>query len=690
MDEDEIAAYLEQTQDATSNNYGTKLQLHQKKADKAADYARAKNAINKVNAFNGAAQGIGNKFSNDSVYDKGITAYDVDRGINTYRDSQQSDLLATGNALLHGATAFGAAYGMSALMLNPYGLGAIALASIGQAIYNATDDVEDNATSWFTNNLIFRAIGGAQDLINENTPVYTEDADKEGLLARNMGLSGLDQISQGIGFMVGGMKGGAKVASKLGPGSQFYDVINKSMGGKGLGLSAEAMSAAGKTAAQEAAQIAKAKKFTDGVSGFTGSAVGRLGESIFERQGTQREMLQKGYSQEEADNAADLNFMANMAMSSIDYAQNIKMLGVFDKIRPKWSALEAGSFGKKASKYFLEGAKNVAKYDKPMDIIGAIGKNFVTEGSEEALQYATNRASQENAQQKGNFFDFLGSTANEFGKSFTTEEGQMSWILGGLMGGGASGFYAAKTYNTPKELAQIWKNSNDLKTDIDKNYKVNETAFYTDYKKPDGTIEKVVNQDFIDTVDNNGQLEAIKEYAVGKNDKALYETAKNKQVLNQTLFNISIGNYDNFETQLKKTDAGVEEIKAMKALQQNKKLSEVGEVTPEDVENYKKESAKALQLAQDFKKSYETAQSLPGFVNLSKPAMMKFADVLASQKAIDAELKSLRPDLIPALEEYSAAHQEVYFPKDTKKKADGTLDLRVKENKEALLTKHLL
>lgn len=689
MDEEEIAEYLAQTQDAASNSYGSKLQLKQRKADKAADYARFKDSISKVNAFNGAAQGIGNKFSNDSVYDKGITAYDVDRGINTYRDSQQSDLLATGNALLHGATAFGAAYGMSALLTNPWGLGAIALASAGQAIYNAVDDVDDNATSWFTNNLIFRAIGGTQELINENTPVYTEDADKEGLVARNMGLSGLDQISQGLGFLVGGMKGGKAAASKLGPGTKFYDTINKSMGGKGLGLSAEAMSTAGRTVAEEAAQIAKAKKFTDGVSGFTGSAIGRLGESIFERQGTQKEMLQKGYSQEEADNAADLNFMANMAMSSIDYAQNIKMLGVFDKINPKWSSLDAGKFGKKASKYFLEGAKNVSKYDKPMDIIGAIGKNFVLEGAEEGIQYATNRAAQENAQQKGNMFDFLVSTGSEFGKSFTTEEGQMSWILGGLMGGGASGIYAGTSYNTPKELAQIWKNANDLKTDIDKNYKINENAFYTEYKKPDGTLEKVINQDFIDTVDNNGQLEAIKEYAVGKNDKALYETAKNKQVLNQTLFNISIGNYDNFETQLKKTDAGVEEIKAMKALQQNKKLSEVGEVTPEDVENYKKESAKALQLAQDFKKSYETAQSLPGFVNLSKPAMMKFADVLASQKAIDAELKSLRPDLIPALEEYSAANQEIYFPKNTKKKADGTLDLRVKENKEAVANQAL-
>ena len=75
--------------------------------------------------------------------------------------------------------------------------------------------------------------------------------------------------------------------------------------------------------------------------------------------------------------------------------------------------------------------------------------------------------------------------------------------------------------------------------------------------------------------------------------------------------------------------------------------------------------------------------NLPGFANLSKPAMMKFADILASQKAINSELTKIRPEILPALEEYAAAHQEVYFPKDTRRTKAGNPDLRVKENKEA-------
>ena len=61
MDEEEIAAYLEQTQDAASNSYGSKLQLKQQKADKAADYARFKDSISKVNAFLSGKEG-GSRF----------------------------------------------------------------------------------------------------------------------------------------------------------------------------------------------------------------------------------------------------------------------------------------------------------------------------------------------------------------------------------------------------------------------------------------------------------------------------------------------------------------------------------------------------------------------------------------------------------------------------------------------------
>jgi hypothetical protein len=683
MQDEEIEDLLGQTQDHIQQGYGTKLQLRRKRADAAYDYARARSAINQSNAFAGVARGVGQQFPNDSVYDEGITGYDLDKGINTYRDSKQSDLLALGNTAAHFGTAFGSAYATAALISNPYGLGLLALATVGQALYNATDDVDnDNPISWISDNLIFKTLGKTKELIDENTPVYTEDADKEGLVARNAGLGGLDQFAQGLGFLFGGMSSAAATASKLGPGSTFYKSINKAMGGAGYGATAEAMSIAGQTASAEAAQIAKAKKFTDGVTGFTSTLIGRFGETVLERQGTKDEMLQNGYSENEAEQAANMSFMANLALSLPDYIQNVKMLGVFDKVLPKLGA-PVGKYSGAATKYFRAGADKVGKYDKATDVITAFGKNAVFEGGEEGLQYAFNKGSQDTVASGEGWLDFITrSVPSEFGKSFTTEEGQMSWILGGLLGGGASALNSYKNYDTPKQLASIWKDYNNLKKDLDANFKIDENALYTEYKNPEGGTQKVINPDYIEKLTNNSQLESVKEYARGQNNEELYNAAKNKQILNEALFNLSVGEYDNYKAKLQKTDITLDELKAMKALQQNKKLSEV-EVTPKDLEEFKKESAEALKISEDFKKSYETALNLPGFANLSKPAMMKFADILASQKAINSELTKIRPEILPALEEYAAAHQEVYFPKDTRRTKAGNPDLRVKENKEA-------
>lgn len=704
MDEQEIEDYLSQTTDATPSGYGTKLQLKQHRADKAYDYARAKGAINKVNAFANVAKGVGNRFPNDSVYDKGISIYDLDKGINTYRDSQQSDVTAVANAAVHFGTAALSTMATTQLLTNPYGWAALGVATIGQAIYNATDDIDnDDPITWLTDNVIFKTMGAAKELVDENTPVYDKAADNagQGLLASTGWKSGLDQLASGLGYMLGGQWAARGAAAKLGPGKKFYDTINKAVGGKGLGLTAEAMSKAGSTAAAEAAQIAKAKKFTDGVTGFASTLIGRTGESVMESQGTRNEMLANGYSEEEANDAANMNFLANMALSLPDYIQNVKMLGTFDKVLGKAST--AGKFSKSATSSYLAGLTKVGKYDKAIDIVKAFGENMVLEGGEEGIQYATNKGAQDTIanrdanysdknifeRTKDDYFNFLGNATNEFGQSFVTEEGQMSWILGGLLGGGMTALHTAKTYDTPKQLAQIWKAANDLKTDLDVNYKVNETGLYKEYKTPDGKTQKVINQDYIDTINSNSHLESIKQYALGKNDQPLFESAKNKQILNQALFHLSIDDYDNFIGQLKKTDASPDEIKAMKAFQENKKISDIKDITDEDVQNYKKESDKAVALAEDFKKSYETALDLPGFQNLSKPAMMKFANILSSQKAIDAELKNLRPELMPALEEYSKTNTEVFLPKDTKKTKSGELDKRVKANKEAIANQAL-
>ena len=677
MDSEEIEDLTSQIDDHIAQGYGTKLQLRQRKADEAYRYSLYRRGLQKANAVNNLVTGVGNRFPNDSVYDRGISVYDLDRGINTYRDEQQSDLLAVGNIALHGAAAFGSA----AAMANPYGLGAYAISAAAQLLYNAVDDKDDSPIAWLTDNAFTKVLGGANDLLTEYTPAYTADSDKEGMSSM-MGFNGLDALATGIGYLTGGQFAAKGVAKMMGEGSKFYELVNKTMGGKGLGLTAEGMASAGATAAQEADKIAKAKKFTDGVSGLSGTIVGRLGESLMERYGTKQEMLQNGYSEEEANRAADMNFLGNMALSSVDYLQNIKMLGTFDKIFPKL-ATPVGKYGERATEYFNEGLKQVRKYDKAKDILAAFGKNAVLEGGEEGLQYAFNKGSQDTVAEGGDWLDFLANTGNELGKSFTTTEGQMSWILGGLMGGGMSALHTGLKYNTPKELNQIWKDYNDLKTDLDENYKVNENGLYTEYNEGGSKTKKVINQDYIDTLNSNSQLEAIKEYAKGKNDEVLYNAAQKKQVLNKTLFNLSIGQYDTFKNQLENTDMTLDEFKAIKALQENKKLSEI-EVTPEDLIKYKKESAESLKIAEEFKNSYKTASNLPGFHTLSKDAMMKFGEILSSQKAIESQLKTIRPELLPALEEYSAANTELAFPEDGRKTKTGKPDMRTKENKETV------
>ena len=660
MEEQEIEDYINQTQEESLPNYtGTRptglsygrfRRANVAQQRKAAEQSYRNKLEQRNFGFAGPTTAVGNRIPTDSKYDEGMSIQDLEGGLNTYRDSKQSPLAAGSAMLLHGLTSAASSFAPVAMLTNPYGAVAFGLAAAGQAIANTGDGIDnDNPISWLTDNIITKSLNGAKEAIDSATPVYSAAMDKPGGLSEHLlSQNTLDQISSGLGFMLGGM-GAARWSAKALQSGEFYSVINKTLGGKEIGLSAEELASVGKTADDQAQAIAKAKKLTDGVTGITASAIGRFGESIMERQGTKDEMLANGATADEADKAANMNFLANMALSLPDYVQNVKMLGTFDGILNKVGIKGAtGEFSKDASKLFLKGAENVGKYDKAIHIATALGENTLFEGGEEGIQYATNKGAQDSVTEGGGWSTYLKDIGKEFGNSFTTEEGQMSWILGGLMGGPTAAYHAGKTYSTAKDLAQIHKNAKELKTDLDKNYKVNETGLYTTYQKPDGTKEKVINQDYINTIDNNGKLEAIKEYAKGKNDPELYKTATNKQILNQALFNLSIGNYDNFKKQLEHSTPSADELKSIKALQENKKVKDVT-LTGDDFENFKKQSQHAVQLADDFKKTFETAQNLPGFESLSKKALMKFGNVLSTQSAIDAQLKQMKPEIATAL-----------------------------------------
>jgi hypothetical protein len=452
MTPEEIQPYLDQTEDLSRSPYGSTSRRNSAKAREARQQSEYANLIRTGNInYNAPIAPVGNRFPNDSVYDEGITVYDLDNGLNTYRDKNQSGLVEAGNIALHGVTSAATAFAGTAMLTNPYGLFAMGIATAIKGIENITDDNKenDNIFSWFADNAINKILFGVSDAITSNTPVYSAAMDQEGL-AKYAGTAGIDQAVSGLGFLLGGIGSSRYAASKLSQGSKFYDfLLNKAGGSKILkGATAEAAALNGIEIGQDVEKLAKAEKFADGVTGLTSSLVGRVGESVIEAQGTKQEMINNGYTEEQADKALKFGFAANMALSSVDYFQNLKMLGTFKGV------LGTGSKAVKYTDDVIDAAVKgkLGKYAKASSIAKAFGENFVLEGGEEGLQYAINKGAQETAIQKEGWLNFGKNVGKEFGNSFTTEEGQLSWILGGMLGGGVSSVMAAKNFKDKKKI----------------------------------------------------------------------------------------------------------------------------------------------------------------------------------------------------------------------------------------------
>jgi len=681
MEPEEIESYLNQTENIASTPYSSKAKRYNPRKEMENNlYNFAMSRIRSNQSMMTPVVNVGLQFPSDSSYDEGITGSDLQLGINKYRDEQQSDALAFGNAVLHGAVTAGTALGTTALMVNPYGLAALGAATVLQGVVNGVDNNEenDNPLNWFLNNAIFQTADYLQSSVKENTPVYTSDMDKQGL-SKYGGLAGFDAFMEGVGFLAGGVGGARMAATKLGQGSKFYNNLLKLKGGDKLlkGKTIEEASRLGLEAGQDLDKLNKAVKFADSISGLTASAVGRIGESAMEAYGTKQEMIQNGFTESEADDAMSETFVTNMALSLPEYFQNLKMLGTFKGILN--STQDLSRYSDDVMDIANAGRTQMGKVDKAKDILSALGKGVVFEGGEEGIQYAINKAAQQSVEDEDNFLE---SFVSNFQESFVTEEGQLSWILGSLLGGGMSSVGAVKGIkNKNKQISEYLADAESIKNDREANYTVDENKFYKTIKTPDGATEKVINQDYLNNIRKNSELEAIKIYAESKNDKQLYEVAKNKQVLNKALFNIRTNTFDEFINELESSkDLSLQELKALKAAQTNKPISEI-ELTEQDIKDNATSIQEAVDLAKDFKSTYDSLGSIPSLASLSKPALFKFADIIATQKSIAKELQKVRPEILPALEEYS--NQFAFKGTEAPKTKQGQPDKRTVEYKNA-------
>jgi hypothetical protein len=642
MTPEEIQAYIDQTQSLSQTPYSSKAKRYNpKKAMSDAMYNSALTSLKVSQSVSTPVTPVGLQFGSDSSYDEGMDVSDLQLGVNTYRDSQQSDALALLNTAVHGAVSAGTAIGTTALMLNPYGLAAVVGASALQGIINGVDNNEENddPLSWFIDNAIFKATDYLGNTIKENTPVYTSDMDKQGM-DKYKGLAGVDAFMDGLGFLVGGARGARMAATKLGKGSKFYDGLLKLKGADKIlkGKTIAEATETGLTIGDDLKKLNSAVKFADGVSGLTASALGRLGESAIEARGTKQEMIDAGYTEAEADDAMNSSFLANMALSSIDYYQNLKMFGTFKGLLNS-KAANVSKYSDDVLDLNNAGKKQIGKIDKGIDIAKSLISGSVLEGGEEGIQYAINKASQESAADKDDFFS---SFLDKFGESFTTEEGQLSWILGGLLGGGATSLATIKKQGArSKDLANLISDAENVKIDTQDKFVVDENKFYKTVKLPDGGKIRVVNDDYLNTVKSNTELEAVKEYALGKKDEVLYEVAKNKQILNKALFSLKTDTFDSFISELESSkDLDTKELTALKAVNLGLPISEVT-ISDEDIIEHKKSTENTVQLVKEFKDTFDNIQALPALATLSKPALFKFSDIIGAQKSIVKEMDKL-------------------------------------------------
>jgi hypothetical protein len=647
MTQEEIQAYLEQTEQLQSAPYSSgSKRYNPKKAYSDALYREALGSLRAHQAVQQPLIPVGLRFDSDSSYDEGITESDLQMGLDAYRDKQQSDLLAFGNTVAHGAVAAGEALLTTALITNPYGLAALAGATALQGIVNGVDNNEENddPLSWFMDNAIFQTMDYVGKTAKEYTPAYTEDSQKQGM-DKYLGLNGLDAFMEGAGFLAGGVGGARVAATKLGRGTKFYDSLMKLKGADKIlkGKTIAEASEAGLLAADDLAKLNNAVQFADNVSGLTASAIGRIGESVIEARGTKDEMIQAGYTEEEADDAMNSNFLANMALALPDFYQNLKMFGTFKNILGSKPNI-VGKYSDEAVDFYNAGKKQLGKIDKATSIIGALGKG-VLEGAEEGVQYASNKAAQQAASSEKDFFS---SFLDKFGESFTTEEGQLSWILGTILGSGATTLKSVKDFKTRnQELAKLTKEAEDLKIQDDAKYTVDENKYYKTIQKEDGSKIRVINKEYLNTINKNAELEAVKEYALGKKDETLYEAAKNKQILNKALFASQTGTYDSFLSEVESSkNITSKELQALKAANLKTPISEI-QITDEDLMEHQKSVEKSVNLMKEFKSTYDNLQSIPALANLSKEALFKFGDTIATQKSVNSELQNVKNELAP-------------------------------------------
>lgn len=374
-----------------------------------------------------------------SQYDYNITPNNLE-DLNEYRAARQSALDKLGNGLVNmGASAFTGA----------------AESTVGFVYGVSSAIVNQDASKLWKNGFTDNFIDPMNDWAKENNPFYYSQQEKDASLLGSMGYQNFwfDKVLGGAGYTVGSLAAG------YGLSGLFNLTKGSALAGKALSetiTSAEALKSV-ELAAKLQGRIDMGKQFMMG-------GIMAHGESAMEARQTYEESLKNGMSPQQAMDAANTNYIMNLAITGPtdmmllgkwinpgakeaikDYNKITKVIGEAGEVTLKDVTLDNARRGYvNAGKKFLEG--------------------FVQEGSQEGLQYASNIASQafvKNHNIKGmDWYSSLVEGLAEGVGHLSDREGLESMLVGGITGGpfgikGARSERLAREANTQKRINAI-------------------------------------------------------------------------------------------------------------------------------------------------------------------------------------------------------------------------------------------
>ncbi len=474
----------------------------------------------------------GPEFTRDNnVHDIDVSKYSdyLTGGVfdNQYLDEARARKQSSGEKWLHG---LGKA-GSTAITSMGEGLGILG-GGIAAIATQDSDTVFKNPVVEFFSSI--------QEDVNEALPNYYTIEEQNNNVLQNLATANFwsDKFMSGVGFAA----------------SSFIPAIGIAKLGSGL------------KAAMSIAKGTKAAMVVDGMTNLTGAVIGRIGESGIEANGAYDEiynnLIKQGATPERADALAKdarLKVFGTNMMLAIPDAIQFGIL--FNGFRNTATKAATSGFGKK------------------------LLLTIPTEAAEENLQLAITNTARKLANQeysadaKENTQNYFESIFSEFGRNFTTKEGQESMLLGGLVGAGMLGL--SKVNDSLAKLSPTVSNQ-DVIAKIKRNVIIAQT-----------------------------ELEGIKNKAAAKGDIGKYNHAKNTQ------FNSFIkGAIDANEFQ-----GVIDEFEAMKKMSPEEMEKEYGiSLLETDAFNLPKTPDK---IAEKFIKQAREAQKQHEDINLNYPDASK-------------------------------------------------------------------